>query len=357
MSLPSIVLNNTSNGANKTYQVSMGQVEGGYTVNFAYGKIGNTLRNGTKTQQPIDYDKAQKVFDKLVQSKVSKGYVPQNDEDAVAFNLNDKTSDHSGVNLQLLNPVNTSVMDELVDDSVHCLQRKYDGERRAVNLFMGMAKGINKKGNYVPLPSSISDELSVINHALIDGELIGETLFVFDLLSFEEQDFTTLPYQERFEKLKIVVDLYQLNNVELVESAFTPEDKKALFQKMKEEGREGVVFKRLDKPYTPHRPASWGDQLKYKFTESVSAIVGNINDKRSVALNLVSGEEQINIGNVTIPVNKAIPQVGDIVEVNYLYANPASHKLIQPTFKCPRKTVSADECTLSQLKYQQDELA
>jgi bifunctional non-homologous end joining protein LigD len=59
----------------------------------------------------------------------------------------------------------------------------------------------------------------------------------------------------------------------------------------------------------------------------------------------------ISCGNVTIPANHAIPKVGAIVEVRYLYAFRESHALHQPVYLGPRDDVEAGECLASQLKF------
>jgi len=55
------------------------------------------------------------------------------------------------------------------------------------------------------------------------------------------------------------------------------------------------------------------------------------------------------VGSVTIPPNQAIPEVGRIGEVRYLYAFPRGC-LYQPVFIGPRDDVPAASCTLGQLK-------
>ncbi len=61
--------------SDKIYQVDLCEVTGGmYLVNFRYGRRGKPLREGTKTDQPISLEAAQKIFDKLVAEKTKKGY-------------------------------------------------------------------------------------------------------------------------------------------------------------------------------------------------------------------------------------------------------------------------------------------
>jgi len=65
--------------SDKVYKASLEEKDGDFIVNFAYGRRGSTLKTGTKTQTPVPYEKAKKIYDKLVLSKASKGYVPDED--------------------------------------------------------------------------------------------------------------------------------------------------------------------------------------------------------------------------------------------------------------------------------------
>lgn len=116
------------------------------------------------------------------------------------------------------------------------------------------------------------------------------------------------------------------------------------------EGAEGVVFKRLSAPYKPGRPNSGGDQFKYKFVETASVVVTAINACRSVGIGVWQDEELRPAGNVTIPPD-AVPAVGSIVEVRYLYAMPGSGALYQPVYRGERDDITSAECTRSQLKF------
>jgi bifunctional non-homologous end joining protein LigD len=102
--------------------------------------------------------------------------------------------------------------------------------------------------------------------------------------------------------------------------------------------------------------------LKYKFYKSCSAIVKGINDKRSVTLGLIEdlpehgsefviGRKLITVGNCTIPVNYDFPQMGDIVEIKYLYARKPSNALYQPSYLGKRTDIQLKDVLLSQLIY------
>jgi bifunctional non-homologous end joining protein LigD len=79
--------------------------------------------------------------------------------------------------------------------------------------------------------------------------------------------------------------------------------------------------------------------------------VTGINVQRSVEIAL---NDRIPCGNVSIPPNKAIPNIGDIIEVRYLYAMPGSNALYQPVFMRLRDDIScADD--VDQLKFKKEE--
>ena len=125
----------------------------------------------------------------------------------------------------------------------------------------------------------------------------------------------TKPYQRRFVKLSNLLNRPDITHIEFVETATDPANKERLFRHLQAEKKEGVVFKRLDAPYTPGRPNSGGNQLKHKFYATCSAVVAKINDKRSVELRLLNGKGWIPCGNVTIPPNFKVPAVGEVVEM------------------------------------------
>ena len=60
-------------------------------------------------------------------------------------------------------------------------------------------------------------------------------------------------------------------------------------------------------------------------------------------------------GNVTIPVNFDVPNVGEVVEVKYLYARKQSGSLYQPIYLGTRTDISKEECQQTQLKFKAEE--
>lgn len=62
----------------KIYSVDLCEVGAGqFVVNFRYGKRGTPLKDGSKTVVPVGRAEAERVFDKLVQQQLEKGYLPE----------------------------------------------------------------------------------------------------------------------------------------------------------------------------------------------------------------------------------------------------------------------------------------
>lgn len=128
------------------------------------------------------------------------------------------------------------------------------------------------------------------------------------------------------------------------------EAKVRVFDGLREAGAEGVVFKKIDAPYSAGKPNSGGSQFKFKFVETASFVVVSLNNQRSVRLGLYDGAEgPISVGNVTILPNFEVPPVGSIVETRYLNYMPGG-SLYQPVYLGPRDDIPAYECQMDQLK-------
>jgi len=331
--------------SDKVYKANLEEKEGEYVVNFAYGRRGATLKTGTKTQAPVAYEKAKKIYDKLVLSKRSKGYVPDEDTSNYIVDTEQRKTD---IHCQLLNPIEESELDSFFKDDDWCLQEKMDGKRMLIKKSKDETIGINRKGLSVGAPEKMINSANALESTfIIDGEGIDDTLFVFDILSFNEEDLRAKSYKERYEILQNISFSEGIKLVALVEKI---EDKQALFQQLKHDHKEGVVFKKLSSEYSPGRPNSGGNQRKFKFYDTVSVIVTKINDKRSVGMSLIEKGKDVFVGNVTISVNKEIPKLEEIIEVRYLYAYKDG-SIYQPTFLDVRNDIAREDCLLSQLKY------
>ncbi len=336
--------------SDKVYQATIEPAGPQFVVNFAYGRRGATLTSGTKTSSPVDYAAAKKIYTKLVSEKKGKGYTEG--ADGTAYQQADKQP--SGILPQLLNPIDEADVELLLRDDNYCAQEKFDGKHLLVRKLDDHLDGINKKGFVVGLPATMANELRSVPGSFVpDGEAIGDDYHTFDLLEYGGENLRLLPYRIRLARLIDLLLLARLDYkyIKLVETAFSTRQKIELWQWLRRENREGIVFKRLDAPYVPGKPSQGGPQLKFKFVATVSAVVSKINVQRSVEVSLFQGRSLVSCGNVTIPANQDIPQVGAVVELRYLYAFRNSLALYQPVYLGPRDDVEPGECVVSQLKF------
>jgi predicted DNA-binding WGR domain protein len=337
--------------SDKVYQASIEQQNDGHVVNYAFGRRGTTLQTGSKTQSPVSYDEAKGIFDKLVNEKIAKGYTPG--EDGTPYEHTDKKKRVAGIACQLLNPIDESEATRLIGDPAFCVQQKLDGKRLLLEKRDGKINGINRLGLFVGVPETIAAAARKLPvDCVLDGEAVGETLHVFDLLKIDGSSVQRQTYQYRYRQLGDLVSRAP-GCISLVPTALSKAEKALAFCTFKAMKAEGVVFKQLNAPYTPGRPASGGSQLKFKFCETASFIVSHINAKRSVSLMLLDGDKTVPVGNVTIPPNEKIPVMGATVECRYLYCFKRG-SIFQPVYLGERDDIPPEECVIGQLKYKPD---
>ena len=349
-------LNFREGTSDKVYRSTIEEQADGYIVTFAYGRRGSMLTTGTKTTDPVTLEQAQAIHKKLVAAKIAKGYQADGEsgESTAPYQQSGNEGRDSGIRCQLLNAVDESELVRLLGDKQHCLQEKHDGRRLLVRKVGDEITGINRRGLVVTLPRLIRravEELPV--DALIDGEAVGDTLHAFDLLEVKGNNLRQQGYLQRYAGLLMLLDP-EHRALRPVSTMVMPTDKQAMFQTYRQCGSEGVVFKKIDAPFSIGRPNSGGTQLKFKFVESASFVVTGRNAKRSVSIGLYDGDSLVPAGNVTISPNHAVPAPGEVVECSYLYGFKESGSIYQPVYRGKRSDIPAAECTTDQLKYKSE---
>ena len=336
--------------SDKVYQISIEPRRNLFVVNFTFGRRGGTLQTGSKTRRPVDHETARKTYEKLVREKKAKGYT-QGLEGTPCAHVEAEVRE-TGILPQLLNPVGDGEAARLLQDPDWCMQEKMDGRRLLLKRSGGTITAINRRGLETGLLETLREEaLRIPGDWVLDGENVGDNLHAFDLLEQDGVNLRTRPCLQRLAALETVLRQPGVTRIRRVPVQTTTEGKTRLYGEIREAGREGVVFKRLDAPYSPGRPASGGTQLKHKFHATCSAVVAAINAQRSVELRLLNAQGWNPVGNVTIPANAEIPEVGQVVEVRYLHALRQSNALQQPVWLGVRGEIEQHECVLSQLKY------
>ncbi len=333
--------------SDKVYRAELAPQDGGWVVRFAYGRRGSTMTTGTKTPEPVSLGEAIAIFDKLEAQKRAKGYTDGPDIEPYTGH-NGATP--TGILPQLLNPASASDVRLLLDNDAYLLQPKIDGRRCMLQKSGKRLIGINRRGLEITIPEKLrrsADELP--GDWIIDGELVGETLHAFDLLE-HDGNLRAMPFGQRLVALLNLLMSGQAPAIRYVAAVSGTDTKRRLFDQLRDDRAEGVVFKRIDAPYIPGRPFIGGSQLKHKFVETASVIILRANKRRSVAMGLFRGIDLLPAGNVTIPANHPVPKAGDIAEVRYLYAMLGSYALYQPVFLGLRDDIPPEDCTVDQLK-------
>lgn len=340
--------------SDKVYHAQIEAEGDGYIVKFQYGRRGSSLASGVKTKDPVSLEKAQAVLTSLYKEKTGKGYT-EGAEGAI-FQTQTLEERFTGNVPQLLNILSKDdkkkeeLLVKLLADDDWIMQEKHDGHRTMIKKEGANIYGSNKKGLKIALPQSVVDKFTVLEgDVLFDGELIGETYYIFDILELGSINLRTEAVESR---------LQTLNSISQVNSMITPtfydeKSKKERLEQLRVAKKEGVVFKKKGSAYVPGRPASLGNQLKYKFMEESTMIVVSHNEtKRSIGVGVFNDEtgELINLGNVTIYANQDIPPIGSIVEIRYMHCFEGGSIYVS-TFKCLRDDQDKSDCLLSQIKF------
>ena len=342
--------------SDKVYHVQLDRADGGYVVNFQFGRRGRSLQSGTKTPQPLPYEKAFNVYDRLIGEKKARGYTEA--DGGTPYQNSPQAGQQSDLLPQLLNPIDEAQVDRLIGDVSWVMQEKKDGRRLLVRKSGNDVRGVNRKGQVIPISRVIEQAVrSLTCDAVLDGEEIGDDYWVFDLLELRGEDLRSMSTSSRLIALVPLLDgAAGTGSLRLVPSAWIPQAKRELFDQVRADRGEGVVFKQVDATYVPGRPNSGGSHLKFKFTETATCKVACRNQgKRSVSLAVYQdpGDGWVDIGNVTIPPNFPVPEAGDLAEIKYLYAYPAGG-LYQPIYLGPRHDVDCADSVKS-LKFKQGE--
>jgi bifunctional non-homologous end joining protein LigD len=344
--------------SDKVYHLQLENVDDKWSVQAQWGRRGAALQNDVKASD-ITYQEAKRVYDRILREKTSKGYqiaqATANGDRAISVGL-PSSREQSGHAPELLTPIEEPDALRLVQDVSWWFQQKFDGRRLAVQKADGKYSGINKLGQIIPIDSRLAGTLDLVQAQgfLADGEITDSHFYIWDLLSVNDTDLRTQPYEIRYIHLTRLFRGVH-NTLRVCETAMTPKAKRAFVKAMHNANAEGFVCKNRYAAYAGGRA---GQHYKCKFVATASFIVGPKPDKkaddghRSIAVYLLDENRPRFMGTVGVPDRYPLPRVEQIVEVRYLYCHPGHDgKLIQAKyFGKVRDDVALADCCVSQLK-------
>ncbi len=322
--------------SDKVYHLQLVNEDDKWSVEAQWGRSGSTLQSDVKANG-VAYEEAKSVYDRILREKTGKGY-------------------QIGHVPELLTPIEEPEALLLAQDASWWFQQKFDGRRLAVQKADGKYSGINKLGQVIPIDSRLSELLDMVQAKafLADGEITDSHFYIWDLLSVNDTDLRTEPYEIRYVHLtRLFRGVHQ--TLRVCETAMTPKAKRAFVKAMHDANAEGFVCKNRYAAYAGGRA---GQHFKCKFVATASFIVGPKPDKkaddghRSIAVYLLDDNRPRFMGTVGVPDRYPLPRVEQVVEVRYLYCHPGPEgKLIQAKyFGKVRDDVQLAECIVSQLK-------
>jgi bifunctional non-homologous end joining protein LigD len=315
-----ISLYNREGGSDKVYTLWLEKSGNLYTVQAQWGRRGGPQQTGAKNSSPVSLEKARVIYEKTLKEKRAKGY--HEGEDAPAYSMVEGAQD-TGLRPMLLTDLSGEDPNRFLVDPNWGAQQKMNGKRIMIRTANGKVTGSNRRGLACPIPKSVENEL-LTTSGVIDGELIGDTYYAFDMLEAGHLDLRTNPYKNRVLVLENAIKAFK--NIKVVPVATAEKDKRDLMEHLMATNQEGIVFKKLDAPYEPGRRenALKTIAVKVKFYAEVAAQIIDWTGKQSVEVGLASGKGLTSVGKVTVP-TKYVDQVkkGELVRVKYLYATSA----------------------------------
>lgn len=245
-----------------------------------------------------------------------------------------------------------------IDDENYAIEQKMDGHRILIRIDEGRITEVwNRKGersqHYQTMTSSSwQDDVHPLGSLILDGELIGDKLYCFDMPYL----VGTISLHTAHHYRKLALDLLfehlggdeASNHLKRVNSAVDKDEKLKLVVRCHQQKAEGVVIKDRNAPYVQEKTDK---MLKMKFTSNADVVIigTGIKGKESASLGVYNmfGELK-DIGRCSL-IGKEEVVPGDVIEVEYLYATDKL-RLVQARMKFKREDKTPLDCHISQIK-------
>lgn len=203
---------------------------------------------------------------------------------------------------------------------------------------------------------------------VLDGEILSDdgTFWIFDLpymrigggIEFVQPGDRFSERRRYLETVAAELAKVPANNVRIVHQARTAREKHDLIARVEETGAEGVMVKHIASPYEPGKRAVHSLKVKYVRTADVVVLARDTDGAKNATLG-VAVHGRLEVGDVKIDsymlrpigncsmIGKPDAQVGDVVEVKYLYLGSGG-RLYQPRLERLRPDREPASCTMEQ---------
>ncbi len=251
------------------------------------------------------------------------------------------------IGVALATPLDLADIEAYIASDAWVMEQKLDGHRIRIANDGGQIRYLTRNGDDYTKPISTAvRSIQVPEGWALDGELVGEEYFAFDIL---HEDIASNPIEDRRSLLEIMA--LSLPGVNVIPQARTTDEKRTLVEYAIANGLEGVVVKRLGSRYPRGRGNDW---LKAKITPTADVVVLDVRDdgKDSARLGIHLGGRTWEIGRCSL-IGKPAVKVGDVVEVRYLYVtdNDSNPRLYQPNLLNVRTDKTPEECDGSDFRF------
>lgn len=260
----------------------------------------------------------------------------------------------------LAEPLPEARADTLLSDDNWRAEWKVDGDRFMLHVDDGHLIPVNRKGETITIPSkAIVDSFKDLpGQWAFDGEMVSREFYVWDMPRANDLITPQSPFEDRRTALEGFFDLVDLDpSIHLITSYRDEDQKRALHDRVKKHGGEGIMLKDVNARYFSGKRS---DRIrKVKYWKSAEVIITELHREgkdNAVMEMLCLGDcvhprchGRVEVGTIS-RIGKGAIQVGDVVEVKFLYVvDRAKPKLVQPTILRKRTDKGPEECTIDQL--------
>ena len=364
--------------SDKVYNIEIEEVgPNQFDVTGYNGKRGKTLTPRKQNDSPVSLAQAKQLFAKLEHEKRNHPKTPyqvlsRNGTTSPAQPPNPSpttTLESTGFVANHPKKVSEDEALRLLNNDDYFLEQKCDGEFMSVLYRLNRVTASNKRGNGIPVPPKIASairQLATLTSCEtlgLAGEYLDSTLHIFTVWEKNGTSLMTLPQHLRIavkEKLEQALTQHlaetaanQSHSFKFVCTAKTKSDKTTLYETIKANAGEGVVFK--------HRESDVC--FKYKLYETTEVLL-IANSKRSAECFAYHHGTLTSLGSVTIPHDSTHQEIKQanlrqqpiVASVKYLYLSappaigPTCGQLTQASFLRFRPDFDEHSCVTTELK-------